>query len=240
MKYHILIVDDDEVVRSGLSLNLEKEGYRVSTASHGEEALKKISEERVDLVLTDLLMEPIDGYELMRRLREHQHELPVVVLTGHGSTDSAIRAVHEGAADYLIKPALPQEIAHRIRSVLDAAQMRYNLERQRRRHTEQTRKDRERLLRDERIEAICHFARQISGQLAQTLQPLNETVQRQAAEQKKDFGPHIEQLHHLESLLNELGAEGSGHKRRFALNELLMECLQSEEFLATKLYICAI
>jgi DNA-binding NtrC family response regulator len=100
----ILVVDDEKSQREILELILSAEGYDVSTAASGEAALKIARERRFDLVLTDLKMTGIDGIELLQKLLAYDSSIIVILLTAHGSIDSAKEALRRGAFDYLEKP----------------------------------------------------------------------------------------------------------------------------------------
>jgi DNA-binding NtrC family response regulator len=99
----VLLVDDDAVFRAALKRHLEGEGYEVATASDGEEGLDRLSEERFDLVLTDLRMPGTDGLDLVRRARELQADVAVIVITGYGSPERSIEALRTGAYWYIEK-----------------------------------------------------------------------------------------------------------------------------------------
>ncbi len=107
---NILIVDDDLGVRITLQKILSKSGYEVMTAAGGDEALQLAREKSFDLALVDLIMPGIDGIETMRRLREASPETVVIMLTAHGTMESAIEALRLGAHDYLIKPCPEQTL----------------------------------------------------------------------------------------------------------------------------------
>jgi DNA-binding NtrC family response regulator len=101
----ILIVDDDEDVLSLIEKHLTNKGFEVVTAYDGEQALALVERVDFDLVITDLKMPKIDGMEVLRRIKEKSPDTEVVILTGHGTMDSAIEALREGGAfDYLQKP----------------------------------------------------------------------------------------------------------------------------------------
>lgn len=100
----ILVVDDDANARIALVELLKDEGFRVAAASDGYKALGKAADWPPDLLLTDLQMPGLDGLQLMRKLRESDPQLPVVVMTAYGTIESAVDAVHEGADEYLSKP----------------------------------------------------------------------------------------------------------------------------------------
>jgi len=103
-KPHILIVDDEPNVLRVLGALLEKRGYVTSRASSGEEALALVRAQDPDLVVTDLRMPGIDGLQLLQRMRESFQEIPVVLLTAHGTIEAAVEAMKWGAHDFLTKP----------------------------------------------------------------------------------------------------------------------------------------
>jgi len=127
MKSRILIVDDDEIVRIGIAEGLEREGFETVRADSARQAMEIVAMETVDLVLTDLVMEGESGLSLLKQLRERLPDLPVMVITGHGTAASAIEALQQGATDYIQKPAKSEEIAHRIQAALDTAGLRRRL-----------------------------------------------------------------------------------------------------------------
>jgi len=100
----VLIADDEDIVRSALARMLERAGFDVSTASDGEVAARMAKSERFDVVVADVCMPGIGGVELLRELREHDLDLPVILLTGAPALESAIAAVDLGAFTYLVKP----------------------------------------------------------------------------------------------------------------------------------------
>jgi len=104
MAMDILVVDDEPLQRDIMKMILEEEGYRVETAASGAEALAHMKKNPTDLILTDLKMQGMDGLEIMESLREEGIALPVLIVTAHGTIDSAIDAVRKGAFDYLTKP----------------------------------------------------------------------------------------------------------------------------------------
>jgi DNA-binding response OmpR family regulator len=104
MAANILIVDDEKAVRESLEEILKMEDYRVETVASGEEALERINEEEFNLVLLDLKMPGIDGVEVMRQISRYAHDAKVIILTGHGTLESAIEALRLGAEDYMLKP----------------------------------------------------------------------------------------------------------------------------------------
>ncbi len=120
---HILIVDDDERVRTLLSWQLEAEGFTVRCTADGGEALERIHAECPDLVVLDLSLPGVAGLEVLRRVRQHEQidhaqPLPVIILSGRTAEADRIAGLDLGADDYLIKPFSPGELAARVRSVL--------------------------------------------------------------------------------------------------------------------------
>jgi two-component system response regulator AtoC len=106
----ILVVDDEPNLRRVLSAQLARDGYDVHTAEDGEQALAILGEHHVDLVITDLRMPKVDGMELLRRALAMDPELPVVMITAHGTVDNAVEALKTGAFDYITKPFDQSEV----------------------------------------------------------------------------------------------------------------------------------
>lgn len=104
MKFNILIIDDEKNIREGLADSLEMEGYNTILAADGKEGLQYISKGDVDLVITDLRMPEVSGEEVLAKVTAETPGVPVIVLTGHGSIDSAVNAMRDGAYDFLTKP----------------------------------------------------------------------------------------------------------------------------------------
>ena len=100
----LLIADDEKNIRSGLELAFEDEGYTVVTAADGKEAWEKLQKNVIDLVITDLRMPEMDGYELLKRISAAYPTLPVIVLTGHGTIETAVETMRDGAVDFFTKP----------------------------------------------------------------------------------------------------------------------------------------
>ncbi|MBO7486311.1 MAG: sigma-54-dependent Fis family transcriptional regulator [Spirochaetaceae bacterium] len=104
MKFKILIIDDEKNIREGLATALEMDGYNTVVAENGEKGLECVNKGDIDLVITDLRMPGISGEEVLQKITSEIPGLPVIVLTGHGSIDSAVSAMHSGAYDFLTKP----------------------------------------------------------------------------------------------------------------------------------------
>ncbi|KAF7598671.1 MAG: sigma-54-dependent Fis family transcriptional regulator [Candidatus Dactylopiibacterium carminicum] len=100
----ILVVDDDAALRDAISLILEAAGHRVTLAASGPEALAALERQRFNLVITDLRMDPMDGLELLARIRALNPQLPVLLMTAFGDVDKAVAAMRGGACEFLMKP----------------------------------------------------------------------------------------------------------------------------------------
>ncbi len=118
MSPHILIVDDEPAILNTLSGILEDEGYDVAVAKGGQEALKVIKADPPDLVLLDIWMPDLDGIETLRRAMESVPRLLVVVMSGHGSIESAVKAIKLGAYDYIEKPLSLEKVTLLVRHAL--------------------------------------------------------------------------------------------------------------------------
>jgi two-component system, OmpR family, KDP operon response regulator KdpE len=116
----VLVADDEPRITKLVALTLHDEGFRVVTASGGEDALRKAEETRPDIVLLDIVMPDLDGIEVMRQLREWR-PVPVILLTAKGSTADKAKGLDLGADDYIAKPFHPDELAARVRAVLRRA-----------------------------------------------------------------------------------------------------------------------
>jgi two-component system, NtrC family, response regulator AtoC len=114
----ILVVDDEPNLRRVLAAQLERDGYDVHSAEDGEQALQLLRDHHIDLVITDLRMPKLDGMELLRQALALDDELPVVMITAHGTVDNAVEALKTGAFDYLTKPFDQQEVRTIVRKAL--------------------------------------------------------------------------------------------------------------------------
>lgn len=114
---HVLVVDDETTIREVLRRYLEREGFAVSEAADGNQALATIEAEDPDLVVLDLMLPGIDGLSLASRLRARS-EVPVVMLTARGGLQDRIEGFELGADDYIVKPFSPRELVLRVKAVL--------------------------------------------------------------------------------------------------------------------------
>lgn len=105
MEYtNILIIEDDPLVLKGFEIALKGEGYHVTSIRNGKDALKAIEKDKFQLILTDLMLGEIDGIKVLRKAKKISPKTLVVIITGYESMGSAIKALREGAYDYLMKP----------------------------------------------------------------------------------------------------------------------------------------
>ena len=118
MKARILIAEDDANIRLGLIATLESEGYDVTAASAGEQALKLYPQQKYDLVILDVMMPKVSGYDGCRELRRADARTPVMLLTAKGEEIDRILGLELGADDYIVKPFSPREVLARIKAVL--------------------------------------------------------------------------------------------------------------------------
>ncbi len=118
----ILIVDDEARMRRFMKMNLDLEGYRVIEASNGLEAIEHVRDDLPDLVLLDVMMPELDGFEALRLIRETS-TVPVIMLTVRDEEDDKIKGLELGADDYVTKPFSPRELASRIKAVIRRTEM---------------------------------------------------------------------------------------------------------------------
>lgn len=116
-KYLILVVDDDERIVRMIRLNLEHDGFNVVEANTGMEAINQVREKLPNLVILDVMMPGIDGYETLSLIRETS-QVPVIMLTAKSEEEDRIKGLELGADDYITKPFSPRELTSRIRAVL--------------------------------------------------------------------------------------------------------------------------
>lgn len=118
-KHRILLVEDDQSQAALLAIELRNAGYEIDSAKSGEEAFKKIDAQLYDAAVTDLKLGAIDGLEVLKGVKQAQPETEVIMITGHGSIDSAVSAIKSGAFDYLTKPVEPEELVLVLKKALE-------------------------------------------------------------------------------------------------------------------------
>jgi DNA-binding response OmpR family regulator len=113
----ILIADDEEEIANLIAIHLEKEGYHVIKASDGQEAVRVVETQVIDLLILDIMMPKMDGYEVTRRIRE-QHNMPIIFLSAKTSDFDKVQGLVIGADDYMTKPFTPIELVARVNAQL--------------------------------------------------------------------------------------------------------------------------
>jgi DNA-binding response OmpR family regulator len=113
----ILVVDDEERMVRFIRLNLEHDGFLVSEALNGKQALERLRDKTPDLILLDVMMPDLDGFEVLKMIREI-NSVPVIMLTAKGEEDDRVRGLELGADDYITKPFSPREMVSRVKAVL--------------------------------------------------------------------------------------------------------------------------
>lgn len=113
----ILIVDDEERMVRFIRMNLEHDGFQVSEAFNGKQAIQKMRDVTPDIILLDVMMPDLDGFEVLETVREFSN-VPVIMLTAKGEEDDRVRGLEHGADDYITKPFSPRELVSRIKAVL--------------------------------------------------------------------------------------------------------------------------
>jgi DNA-binding response OmpR family regulator len=122
-KNSILLVDDDPFILEGIGADLENQGFKVVQADSGDRALELLTEFDFDLVVTDLVMEDVDGIQVLKKAKALNANTMVIILTGYGNMKSAIEALRHEADDYLLKPCESAELLYRVNQCLAKAEL---------------------------------------------------------------------------------------------------------------------
>lgn len=117
MKYHVLVVEDDQAIQDGISIYLRNQGYQVSQAGDGVEGLKILGQEEIHLAIVDIMMPRMDGITMVMKLRE-RFDFPVIMLSAKSEEIDKITGLNIGADDYVTKPFTPMELMARVNSQL--------------------------------------------------------------------------------------------------------------------------
>ena len=123
-KYKILIVDDEEIVRESLYHWFEEEGYGVESAEDAEAVLRVFESGKYDLMLVDMKMPGMSGLDLLEKVKEIDNEVIFILITAFASVPSAIRALKDGAFDYITKPIDPEELSHIVEKAISQKKLR--------------------------------------------------------------------------------------------------------------------
>ncbi len=123
MGFNLLIADDEKNIREGLAMSLEMDGYNVFLAADGQEALNLLNSKDIDLIITDLRMPVVSGQELLKKTISSYPGLPVIVLTGHGTIETAVTAMRDGAYDFLTKPVNLNRLTLLVKRALEGREL---------------------------------------------------------------------------------------------------------------------
>lgn len=118
-KKNILVVDDEAVIREGLRRILEGEGFQIETFATGRLAIERMQEQDFALVITDLKMPGMSGMEVLKSIKILQPEVPVIIITGYSTVDTAVETMKSGAVDYIAKPFTPEQIIEKVNKALE-------------------------------------------------------------------------------------------------------------------------
>ena len=121
--FRILVAEDDHAIRTLITTKLKQENYTIYTAENGEDALSVMEKHQVDLLISDIMMPVMDGYSLVKALRETKHTLPILMNTAKSQLESLEEAFTLGVDDYMVKPIRLEELALRVRALLRRAQL---------------------------------------------------------------------------------------------------------------------
>jgi DNA-binding NtrC family response regulator len=121
--YNLLLVDDDPFILEGIGEDLERRGYRVTRVNSGDKAIELLQRTAFDLVITDLVMERMDGIQVLKKTKEIDSTIMVIVLTGFGDMLSAIEALRSQADDYMLKPCESGEMFFRVERCLEKLEL---------------------------------------------------------------------------------------------------------------------
>jgi len=119
MKFRLLVIDDEKNIRNGLAEALQGDGYEVACAEDGDEGWERFNNGDIDLVITDLKMPGLGGDELLKRILSQAPGFPVIMLTGHGTVETAVAAMRDGAWDFLTKPVDLNHLSLKVKRALD-------------------------------------------------------------------------------------------------------------------------
>ena len=121
--FSILVVEDDEMLNKLICAKLQQESYRVFTSFDGEQALDLLDKEHVDLIISDIMMPNMDGYQLARELRDAAYTIPILMITAKSQFEDMEKGFRAGTDDYMIKPISMRELVLRVKALLRRAQI---------------------------------------------------------------------------------------------------------------------
>ena len=168
-RFPILVVDDERVARESLAAWVREDGFTVDTAASGAEAVRMAEEKEYALCFVDLKMPPgMDGIETMREIRKRRPAAAIIIITAHGTVDTAIQAIREGAQEYILKPCNPEEISIFVRRNLRVQRLERENALLRRKLSRQHRIE-DIVSRNPRMLEIFHLIREVAGQRSTVL-----------------------------------------------------------------------
>ncbi len=118
-KGYVLIVDDEQILRESLSEWLKEDGYQVNAVSNGMDALKVIAQSPPDVAVVDIKMPGMDGVTLLKKIKEQNPEIPVIMMTAFATVENAVQSMKDGAYDFLTKPFPPEKLSNMIKHILE-------------------------------------------------------------------------------------------------------------------------
>ena len=121
--FSILVCEDDFAIKTMISTKLKQENYSVYTVQNGQEALNLMEKQQIDLVISDIMMPEMDGYEFVQTLRETKHTLPILMITAKSQLESLEAAFKLGVDDYMVKPLRLEELVLRVKALLRRSQL---------------------------------------------------------------------------------------------------------------------
>ena len=121
--FSILVCEDDFAIKTMISTKLKQENYSVHTVQNGQEALNLMEKQQIDLVISDIMMPEMDGYEFVQTLRETKHTLPILMITAKSQLESLEVAFKLGVDDYMVKPLRLEELVLRVKALLRRSQL---------------------------------------------------------------------------------------------------------------------
>lgn len=121
--FSILVCEDDFAIKTMISTKLKQENYSVYTAQNGQEALNLMEKQQIDLVISDIMMPEMDGYEFVQTLRETKYTLPILMITAKSQLESLEEAFKLGVDDYMVKPLRLEELILRVKALLRRSQL---------------------------------------------------------------------------------------------------------------------
>ena len=218
-KERILVVDDDHIVLMGLEGVLKHDGFNVSTALTAKEAMELLEAESFDLLLTDLILQDDDGINILKKSKDINPDMVVIMITGFASVNSAIDAIQQGAFDYIIKPCEDQELLIRVRRGLERRKLLKEIH--------------EKEIQEERLKAITQTAVTVNDQINTPLSVILASAEflRGAVEQEnfaaEESLSFIEsEVSKIKNVVSELARIVNPKIKQYALSEITMVDLE--------------